>query len=473
MGGSHRHTSELPQTETGVVRCFHILQSCKYLISQRCSRCGRSGTPARQCSRRCVNSAEPVPNLILTSPPERKAHRSPLRCRRRSCFQQPSLGRVLSRRYGRHTLQKSHPEAVAEEAAGEEGVPNPILKLQERQDEEFMEIFVGGLPSSSCEAQVRREFAECGEITRFSMPQNEEGRHQGIATIVFKTGEGVRLALKKNGMQHLGRPLKVAFRDPAGPLQKVPWVQDSCARWADVMDSEGSEEVSLEFPCLLTMIAGAGSMKRSKCGGQARNQEDKGLPIETELVGRGKRKEKKHRSKGVDRLVPVGSSLLLQCRRGLVDVLEWTDWSRSDHGSYSSADVVIASGTGGRARTLTRSGQTDPGDLLRVRQDHGCFQAQTLLTPVACYMLHEKLRLMLHVMPMKCAGMVSLLLLDRFPKPEARCRREMPSGVEAKAMPIQTFDPGRQRSSSEMLRRCCQGAPGPSARSRCFLLATC
>ena len=27
-------------------------------------------------------------------------------------------------------------------------------------------------------------------------------------------------------------------------------------------------------------------------------------------------------------------------------------------------------------------------------------------------MLHEKLRLMLHVMPTKCAGMVSLLLLD-------------------------------------------------------------
>eukprot|EP00439_Symbiodinium_sp_Y106_P059460 s968_g8.t1 len=379
---------------------------------------------------------------------------------------------------GRHTLQKSHPEAVAEEAAGEEGVPNPILKLQERQDEEFMEIFVGGLPSSSCEAQVRREFAECGEITRFSMPQNEEGRHQGIATIVFKTGEGVRLALKKNGMQHLGRPLKVAFRDPAGPLQKVPWVQDSCARWADVMDSEGSEEVSLEFPCLLTMIAGAGSMKRSKCGGQARNQEDKGLPIETELVGRGKRKEKKHRSKGVDRLVPVGSSLLLQCRRGVDRLVPVTgsEFVRPACGTtYPMRQVGswLLLQTGGRARTLTRSGQTDPGDLLRVRQDHGCFQAQTLLTPVACYMLHEKLRLMLHVMPMKCAGMVSLLLLDRFPKPEARCRREMPSGVEAKAMPIQTFDPGRQRSSSEMLRRCCQGAPGPSARSRCFLLATC
>ncbi|CAE7751012.1 unnamed protein product [Symbiodinium sp. CCMP2592] len=65
----------------------------------------------------------------------------------------------------------------------------------------------------------------------------EEGRHQGIVTIVFKTGEGVRRALEKNGMQHLGRPLKVAFRHPAGPLQKVPWVQPIIKLAADVCRS--------------------------------------------------------------------------------------------------------------------------------------------------------------------------------------------------------------------------------------------
>merc|ERR1712232_1426524 len=71
------------------------------------------------------------------------------------------------------------------------------------------EVFVGGIPHSSSEEAVQKDFAECGEIERFSMPKNEEGGIKGIAFICYKNAEAVEKALAFNGTDYGGRTLSV------------------------------------------------------------------------------------------------------------------------------------------------------------------------------------------------------------------------------------------------------------------------
>merc|ERR1712048_523942 len=71
------------------------------------------------------------------------------------------------------------------------------------------EIFVGGLPFSTTEDVLRKDFAECGEIVAFRMPLNDEGNARGIAFIEYADNESVEKALKFNGDDYGGRTLSV------------------------------------------------------------------------------------------------------------------------------------------------------------------------------------------------------------------------------------------------------------------------
>merc|ERR1712228_146262 len=56
---------------------------------------------------------------------------------------------------------------------------------------------------------LKKDFAECGEIDRFNMPMNEEGRPKGIAFITYKSEEAVTKALEFNETDYGGRTIKV------------------------------------------------------------------------------------------------------------------------------------------------------------------------------------------------------------------------------------------------------------------------
>jgi len=114
---------------------------------------------------------------------------------------------------------KAKPKAKAKAAADdddddeeeEEEVPPPKAKKAKTEGDgkESNEVFVGGLPFATSEEQVKKDFEECGEIVKFTMPKNDEGRPKGIAFITFKTKEGVEAALKYDGDEYGGRTLKV------------------------------------------------------------------------------------------------------------------------------------------------------------------------------------------------------------------------------------------------------------------------
>ncbi|CAE8662621.1 unnamed protein product, partial [Polarella glacialis] len=56
---------------------------------------------------------------------------------------------------------------------------------------------------------VEKDFAECGEFARCSMPKNEEGKPRGIAFIQFNDEEGVKKALEFNEQEYGGRTIYV------------------------------------------------------------------------------------------------------------------------------------------------------------------------------------------------------------------------------------------------------------------------
>lgn len=89
-------------------------------------------------------------------------------------------------------------------------------KVAAAAQNEELTVFVGGLPFNTSEEQVKKDFEDCGEIERFNMLKNDEGKPRGIAFITYKTAAGVEAALKFNGDEYNGRTLKVNLASEGG-----------------------------------------------------------------------------------------------------------------------------------------------------------------------------------------------------------------------------------------------------------------
>jgi len=71
------------------------------------------------------------------------------------------------------------------------------------------EVFVGGLPFATQEPVIRKDFEECGEIIRFSMPLDEEGNHKGLAFISYGSSEAMQKALAFHETSYGGVTIRV------------------------------------------------------------------------------------------------------------------------------------------------------------------------------------------------------------------------------------------------------------------------
>jgi len=86
---------------------------------------------------------------------------------------------------------------------------DPTAKGKGKGKNKELEVFIGGLPFSTTEDVLRKDFEECGEIVNFRMPYNDEGNSRGIAFCEYATKEGVEKALKFNETEYGGRYLSV------------------------------------------------------------------------------------------------------------------------------------------------------------------------------------------------------------------------------------------------------------------------
>jgi len=71
------------------------------------------------------------------------------------------------------------------------------------------EVFIGGLPFSTTEDVLKKDFEECGEIVAFRMPYNDEGACRGVAFCEYTNKEAVDKALAFDGTDYGGRFLRV------------------------------------------------------------------------------------------------------------------------------------------------------------------------------------------------------------------------------------------------------------------------
>jgi len=71
-------------------------------------------------------------------------------------------------------------------------------------------VFVRGLPWSTTEDVLRKDFGECGDIESLRLPLNEEGQPRGISFIKYKTAEAVEKALKFDDTDYGGRTINVS-----------------------------------------------------------------------------------------------------------------------------------------------------------------------------------------------------------------------------------------------------------------------
>eukprot|EP00928_Gymnodinium_smaydae_P022244 TRINITY_DN1873_c0_g1_i1.p1 TRINITY_DN1873_c0_g1~~TRINITY_DN1873_c0_g1_i1.p1 ORF type:complete len:460 (-),score=143.66 TRINITY_DN1873_c0_g1_i1:354-1733(-) len=77
-------------------------------------------------------------------------------------------------------------------------------------------VFVSGIPWSCEESALKKDFAECGKITKLNMPMNDQGKPRGIAFITFETKDAVQAALKFDGTEYGSRTLAVKMADKGG-----------------------------------------------------------------------------------------------------------------------------------------------------------------------------------------------------------------------------------------------------------------
>lgn len=103
-------------------------------------------------------------------------------------------------------------EAInAEEPMAEIGNTSSKPKKQER-----FSCFVGGIQFSIEKEQVRKDFAECGEILDFRFPLTDEGNPKGYCFIDYVTRAGLDAAIAYDGEDYWGRTLQVKEANSSG-----------------------------------------------------------------------------------------------------------------------------------------------------------------------------------------------------------------------------------------------------------------
>ncbi|KAI3914642.1 hypothetical protein MKW92_040830 [Papaver armeniacum] len=80
-------------------------------------------------------------------------------------------------------------------------------------------------------------FKQCGPIADIRFSSDEDGRFKGFGHIEFETEEGAQKAVKLNGKELCGRPVKLDFA-----VKKTPASKDSSSESEDSSDESEDEK---------------------------------------------------------------------------------------------------------------------------------------------------------------------------------------------------------------------------------------
>eukprot|EP00446_Apocalathium_sp_SHHI-4_P040595 CAMPEP_0177328954 /NCGR_PEP_ID=MMETSP0368-20130122/19712_1 /TAXON_ID=447022 ORGANISM="Scrippsiella hangoei-like, Strain SHHI-4" /NCGR_SAMPLE_ID=MMETSP0368 /ASSEMBLY_ACC=CAM_ASM_000363 /LENGTH=411 /DNA_ID=CAMNT_0018789143 /DNA_START=20 /DNA_END=1253 /DNA_ORIENTATION=+ len=84
-----------------------------------------------------------------------------------------------------------------------------------------LQVYLGGLPFIAEAKILKKDFGECGEMSKFRMLMNDKtGKFRGVAFVTYKDQAGVNKALKYNDTEYGGRKISVKLADPKGTLRR-------------------------------------------------------------------------------------------------------------------------------------------------------------------------------------------------------------------------------------------------------------
>lgn len=107
----------------------------------------------------------------------------------------------------------------------EEEVSEPVQKKAKKADEAAVNgeeppiyrLFVGGVPYTVQEEQLKKDFSECGEVADIKLLMDREsGESRGIAFITMADKKGCDAALAYHGQEYAGRKLNVSMATSTG-----------------------------------------------------------------------------------------------------------------------------------------------------------------------------------------------------------------------------------------------------------------
>jgi len=122
-------------------------------------------------------------------------------------------------------VQKKKNKKVADEEDAEKEAEEPASKKQKTEkdsaagggEEQSFRLFVGGIAFSVDEAQLRKDFEECGEIADLKLLMDKEtGNSRGIAFLTMADKKGFDAALKFDGDDYAGRKINVSVATSTG-----------------------------------------------------------------------------------------------------------------------------------------------------------------------------------------------------------------------------------------------------------------
>lgn len=85
---------------------------------------------------------------------------------------------------------------------------DPFYPTKELRQVNETQVYINGLPPMSTNESLFNLFQGCGEILTAIVPSGE-GQSRGFGFVTFTSVEGAQEACKMNGIQHMGRTLKV------------------------------------------------------------------------------------------------------------------------------------------------------------------------------------------------------------------------------------------------------------------------
>jgi len=118
------------------------------------------------------------------------------------------------------------PEVKEKMVKGLDVLKGPKKEKRKREEDENKPnrtIFVGGLSYDALEEDVEEFFQSCGEVIRVKIPHyTGSGRSRGMAFVEFKSDEGLKKALEKDGTTHMDRYLQIKLSTSGEKKQRGP-----------------------------------------------------------------------------------------------------------------------------------------------------------------------------------------------------------------------------------------------------------